>query len=99
MCSFHLVQEAIKEGRLKFGDKGKPQMKIDSDPLQVEEANLVEPVEALVFEINNMNLVETTEVMMVEFDNDLNPKTQEVTKWDYDQKVEEVYPKFGEDLV
>src|ERR1044072_6373899 len=36
-----LVQDAIKEGRLKFCDKQKPPIKIDSDPLQVEEANLV----------------------------------------------------------
>lgn len=29
-----LVQNAIKDGRLKFGDKGKSQMKIESDPLK-----------------------------------------------------------------
>ena len=99
MYSFERFGARSNQGRLKFGDKAKPQMKIDSDPLQAEEANLVEPVEALVVEINNMNLVETTEVMMVEFDDDLDPKAREVTEWDYDQKVEEVYPKSGEDLV
>ena len=39
------MQEALKEGILKFADKPKPSMKIDSDPLQVEKDNLVEPFE------------------------------------------------------
>ncbi|XP_050895649.1 uncharacterized protein LOC127102312 [Lathyrus oleraceus] len=34
-----LVQNTIKDGRLKFGDKTKSQMKIDSDPLQVVNAH------------------------------------------------------------
>lgn len=38
-----LVQNALNEGRLKFA-KGKPPMKIDSDPLQIEDASYVEPV-------------------------------------------------------
>ena len=78
---------------MKFGDKAKPQMKIDSGSLQVEEANLVEHVEALVVEVKNMSLVETAEVTMVEFDDDQDPKDKKVSKWEYDQKVEEVYPK------
>jgi hypothetical protein len=42
-----LVQKAINEGRLKFGDKAKPQMKVDSDPLQVAETSYDEPFECL----------------------------------------------------
>lgn len=38
-----LVQNKIKKGRIKFGDKSKTQMKIDIDPLQVVEAHYVEP--------------------------------------------------------
>lgn len=38
-----LVQNALNDGRLKFA-KGKTPMNIDSDPLQVREANVVEPV-------------------------------------------------------
>ncbi|XP_050918925.1 uncharacterized protein LOC127136411 [Lathyrus oleraceus] len=34
-----LVQNTIQEGRLKFGDKPRSQMKIDSDPLQIVEAH------------------------------------------------------------
>lgn len=37
------MQKAIKDGRLKFGDKSKSQMRIDSDALQVADAHLTEP--------------------------------------------------------
>ena len=40
-----LIQNAIKEGRLKFGEKSKSQMKIDTDPLQVANTNFTEPVD------------------------------------------------------
>ncbi|XP_045831224.1 uncharacterized protein LOC123922561 [Trifolium pratense] len=42
-----LVQKALKDGRLKFGEKSKQQMKIDEDPLQISDASYVEPVECL----------------------------------------------------
>lgn len=47
------LQNSIKDGRLKFGDKGKFQMKIDSDPLQVVDAHYIEPVD--------VNMTEATE--------------------------------------
>jgi hypothetical protein len=37
-----LVQKALNDGRLKFGDKTKPPMQIDEDPLQVSNASYVE---------------------------------------------------------
>ncbi|XP_050876761.1 uncharacterized protein LOC127080493 [Lathyrus oleraceus] len=40
-----LVQNVIQEGRLKFRDKPRSQMKIDSDPLQVADAHYTEPDE------------------------------------------------------
>jgi hypothetical protein len=33
-----LVQKALNEGRLKFGDKSKPQMQVDVDPLKAVDA-------------------------------------------------------------
>lgn len=55
-----------QSGRLKFGDKTKSQMNIDSDPLQVADAHYLEPfvvnmVE--VFEVHDRNamMFETTE--------------------------------------
>lgn len=38
-----LMQKAIRDGRLKFGDRLKSQMRIDSDALQVADAHLTEP--------------------------------------------------------
>lgn len=48
-----LIQKAITKGRLKFGDKLEVQIKIDVDPLQVVEANYVEP-----FDINMVEVIE-----------------------------------------
>lgn len=45
-----LVQNTLNEGRLKFA-KGNPPMKIDSDPLQVEDASYVEPIAIYMVEI------------------------------------------------
>ncbi|PNX62275.1 hypothetical protein L195_g052890, partial [Trifolium pratense] len=45
-----LVQKALNEGRLKFDDKNKPQMKVDSDPLQVAETSFVESFECMMVE-------------------------------------------------
>ncbi|KAI5428999.1 hypothetical protein KIW84_033844 [Lathyrus oleraceus] len=40
-----LVQKALKEGRLQFGEM--PKMQVDSDPLKVEEALYVEPLDCM----------------------------------------------------
>ncbi|XP_050919016.1 uncharacterized protein LOC127136513 [Lathyrus oleraceus] len=57
-----LVYNAIQEGRLKFGDKPLSHMKIDSDPLQVVDAQYTEPEEVnLVKVTNDFNMTEVTE--------------------------------------
>src|SRR3954468_24381216 len=38
----YLVQKALKEGRLQFGETPKSSMQVDTDPLQVEEAHYTE---------------------------------------------------------
>ncbi|XP_050909200.1 uncharacterized protein LOC127122971 [Lathyrus oleraceus] len=43
-----LVQKALKEGRLQFGER--PKMQVDYDPLKLEEALHVEPLECMVVE-------------------------------------------------
>ncbi|XP_058746464.1 uncharacterized protein LOC131619378 [Vicia villosa] len=48
-----LIQNAIKEGRLKFADEGRNQMKIDANPLNIADTNYTEPVE-----INMLDMVE-----------------------------------------
>ena len=45
-----LVQKALNEGRLKFGDKAKPQMQVDVDPMKV--------VDEMYVEVANCNVVE-----------------------------------------
>ncbi|XP_058784137.1 uncharacterized protein LOC131658906 [Vicia villosa] len=49
----NLIQNAIEEGRLKFADKGKNQMKIDVNPLNIADTSYTEPVE-----INMVDMVE-----------------------------------------
>ncbi|XP_050878325.1 uncharacterized protein LOC127082144 [Lathyrus oleraceus] len=57
-----LVQNSIQEGRLKFGDKSRSQMKIDSDPLQVADAHYTELEEVNLVEVtNDFDMTEVTE--------------------------------------
>lgn len=42
-----MVQKALNEGRLQFGETSKSAMKVDSDPMQTEDSHYVEPVEIL----------------------------------------------------
>jgi len=46
-----LVQRGLNEGRLRFGDKAKPHMQVDSDPLK--------DVNAIHMEVASCNIVET----------------------------------------
>ncbi|KAI5424314.1 hypothetical protein KIW84_030490 [Lathyrus oleraceus] len=43
-----LVQKALKEGRLQFGER--PKMQVDIDPLKVEEELYVDPLECMIVE-------------------------------------------------
>lgn len=67
MFSFRdLVQNVIQEGRLKFGEKPKSQMKIDSDPLQVADTHYIEPDDVNKVEVtddltNTINMAEVTQ--------------------------------------
>ncbi|XP_050915883.1 uncharacterized protein LOC127130976 [Lathyrus oleraceus] len=55
-----LIQNAIRDGRLKFADKGKNQMKVDTDPLNVVETNYVEPVEFNMVDVREVKAVKAT---------------------------------------
>lgn len=48
------MQETLNEGRLKFANKAKAPMQVDSDPLYIKEENYVEPLKCL--------MVETTKI-------------------------------------
>ncbi|XP_050909478.1 uncharacterized protein LOC127123289 [Lathyrus oleraceus] len=56
-----LVQNAIQEGRLKFGDKPRSQMKIDSNPLQMDDAHYTEAEEVNMVEVtDDFKMIEVT---------------------------------------
>ncbi|XP_050890408.1 uncharacterized protein LOC127095817 [Lathyrus oleraceus] len=48
-----LVQNDIQEGRLKFGDKPRSQIKIDSNPLQMADARYMEPEGVTMVEVTD----------------------------------------------
>ncbi|XP_050875960.1 uncharacterized protein LOC127079622 [Lathyrus oleraceus] len=55
-----LIQNAIRDGRLKFANKGKNQMKVDTDPLNIAETNYVEPVEINMVDVREVEAVKET---------------------------------------
>lgn len=46
-----LVQKALNDGRLQFGEKPKLTIKVDVDPMHMEEAQYVEPIEILMMDV------------------------------------------------
>ncbi|XP_045810023.1 uncharacterized protein LOC123904395 [Trifolium pratense] len=50
-----LVQKALNDGRLKFGDKSKQPKKLYEDPLQVSDASYVELVECLMIDAMDLS--------------------------------------------
>lgn len=79
----YLLQNALKDGRMKFDNKLKPTMKIDSNLLKVKEVHFIEPVE----------------VMMVDIGEGLNNNVEEVSMIDCTGKIKVVYPKAEEELM
>ncbi|XP_050877490.1 uncharacterized protein LOC127081262 [Lathyrus oleraceus] len=55
-----LIQNAIRDGHLKFADKGKNQMKVDADPLNIADTNYAEPVEINMIDVGEVEDVKTT---------------------------------------
>ncbi|WJX12400.1 hypothetical protein P8452_02908 [Trifolium repens] len=79
-----LVQKALQEGRLKFGEKPKSKQQVDENPLQIADAAYTEPFECLMIEA--LNLTEGGQLVFI-------PEEE------YENKVEEVYPQAGETLL
>ncbi|XP_050897183.1 uncharacterized protein LOC127104002 [Lathyrus oleraceus] len=55
-----LIQNAIRDGRLKFADKGKNQMKVDADPLNIAEINYAELIEINTIDVGEVEAVKAT---------------------------------------
>ncbi|WJX53646.1 hypothetical protein P8452_39618 [Trifolium repens] len=79
-----LVQRALNEGMLKFAEKTKPPMKVDTNPLSTVDASLVE--------ILDCNMVEVSEA-------DMAAAVKAIPEKEYDKKVQEAYPAAEEELV
>ncbi|GAU44958.1 hypothetical protein TSUD_28930 [Trifolium subterraneum] len=54
-----LVQKALNEGRLKFDEKSKPSMKVDTDPLQIADTSFAEPFEFMMVEAMEVTTLES----------------------------------------
>ncbi|XP_050889723.1 uncharacterized protein LOC127095015 [Lathyrus oleraceus] len=52
-----LIQNAIRDGHLMFADKGKNQMKVDVDPLNIADTNYAEPVEINMIDVGEVEVV------------------------------------------
>ncbi|XP_050875734.1 uncharacterized protein LOC127079396 [Lathyrus oleraceus] len=52
-----LIHNPIKDGRPKFADNGKNQMKVDAYPLNIADTNYVEPVEINMIDIGEVEVV------------------------------------------
>src|SRR6266487_4786636 len=73
MCSFQgFGAKSIDEGRLKFAEKTKPQMKVDTDPLPKVDVNYVE-----VYDCNMVDVVDPALVKAVP-EKEYEKKVQEV---------------------
>lgn len=91
-----LVQKALKEGRIQFGER--PKMQVDFDPLKVEEAMYAKPLEWLMVEttdglievLKETSLDDSFEVMMVETTKGFGVKDE--------RRPESAYPRLGESL-
>ena len=89
-----LVQKALKDGRLRFGEK--PKMKVDIDDLKVEEALYLKPLDFMMVEATEgldkeVIMVGDIEVMMVGTNDSFSLKMEE--------GLEAVYPQPKESLV
>jgi hypothetical protein len=102
-----LVQKALNEGRLNFGDKSKPQMQIDVDPLNVSNAMYAEHVDCIMVDVvidvvkdliveANTNVVDCQVVKATKC-----PKiaTEVISKSQFSEKMKVAYPMAEEELI
>ena len=96
------MQKALNEGRLKFGDKLKQPMQVDTDPLKKEYS--------MYLEIAGMNMMEISEIDPIvatdgaKFDVEIVTESHKcdgtvITEDQYEEKIQVVFPKAEEDLI
>jgi len=101
------VQRALNEGRLKFGDKTKPQMQLDLDPLKDVDAMYTEVascnvVEAIADAVGKLYVEAEDDVVkrqMEEFSGSPKDSDKIVSKPKFDEKEKAVYSMDEEELI
>ncbi|XP_027343100.1 uncharacterized protein LOC113855668 [Abrus precatorius] len=88
-----LIQDAIKQGRLKFEQKTKMPMKIDSDPMQIE-ANFVEPIDILMVDVAEKQGSFDRAVEELEGKGSLNDTLEA-----FEKEEAEIFPRAGDSLL
>jgi len=101
------VQSALNEGMLKFGDKTKPQMQVDVDPLKdvdamytvVVRCNIVETIVDAVEELYVEAKDDVAEFQMVDVSGNPKDADKVISKPQFDEKAKEAYPMDEEEFL
>lgn len=102
-----LAQKALSEERLKFGDKSKPQMQIDVDPLQVSDTMYAElvycmMVDVVVDDVENLTVKANTGVVdcqVVKATKGPKLANNVIYESRFSEKMKVVYPMEEEELI
>ena len=102
-----LVQRGLNEGILKFGDKTKPQMHVDVDPLkdvdamyaEVASCNVVEAIADVVEKLHVESKDNVVECQMVEVSGSPKDADKIVSELQCDEKAKTAYPMGEEELI
>jgi len=102
-----LVQKGFNEGRLKFGNKPKPHIQVDSDPLK--DASMMytdiagcNMVDTIVNAVENLSIEAETKIeecQMVDIMKDAGYVEETVQEPQFDEKLKTSYPKTEEELI
>ena len=106
-----MVQKGLNEGILKFGNKPKPQMQVDSDPLKDASMMYIDiagcnMVNAIIDDVENLPVeaeggaeTEVAECQMVDIRKDAEYVEETVTEPQFDEKLKTAYPTAEEELI
>jgi len=97
-----LVQRGLNDGRLRFGDKAKPQMQVDGDSLK--------DIDAMYTEVASCNVVEAiadaveakkdvVECQIVEVSRNPKDTDEIVSELQFDEKAKTAYPMAKEEMI
>ena len=96
------VQKALDEGRLKFGEKPKPPMQVDDDPLKKANFMYLEIVGMNMVEISKIDPTVATDGLKVDVEMAIEGHKcvdTVITEDQYEEKIQVVFPKAEEDLI